>query len=161
MSREHLSRWLADEEQTIAAGRELAASCRPGTVIYMWGQLGAGKTTLARGLLEAMGYSGTVKSPSYTWVETYEHLSIPVYHFDLYRLADPQELSYLGIDDYFHQGSVCMVEWPERGRGFLPEANISLELHPVKGSNGVIGRQLTVGRHSCESKCSQGEQSSL
>ena len=142
MSREHLSRWLADEEQTIAAGRELAASCRPGTVIYMWGQLGAGKT-------------------SYTWVETYEHLSIPVYHFDLYRLADPQELSYLGIDDYFHQGSVCMVEWPERGRGFLPEANISLELHPVKGSNGVIGRQLTVGRHSCESKCSQGEQSSL
>ena len=141
---EPFSRWLADESATLELGRELAAALQPGTTLYLQGQLGAGKTTLTRGLLEALGHSGAVKSPTYTLVEPYENLSIPVYHFDLYRLGDPEELEYMGIRDYFNHNNLCIIEWPERGQGFLPEADIRLELQPAEGESGAIGRTATL-----------------
>lgn len=137
--------WLADEAQTVAAGEQLSNELQPGTVIFLQGQLGAGKTTFTRGILRGFGYSGAVKSPTYTLVEPYESLSIPVYHFDLYRLGDPEELAYMGIRDYFLGQSICLIEWAERGEGFLPEPDINIVLQP-KQQAGVVGRELRIKR---------------
>jgi tRNA threonylcarbamoyladenosine biosynthesis protein TsaE len=144
MAGQRSSQWLADESATLAAGRQLAVLLKQGTVVYLEGQLGAGKTTLTRGVLEALGHSGAVKSPTYTLVEAYEDLLIPVYHFDLYRLGDAEELDYIGIRDYFRPEAICLVEWPERGRGFLPEPNIRLELHTALAESGAMGRELII-----------------
>jgi len=147
-----LEELLLNEHDTVAAGAKIAALLQPGMTLYLEGQLGAGKTTLTRGVLSAMGHSGAVKSPTYTLVEPYDELPITTYHFDLYRLGDPEELAYLGIRDYFHQDALCIVEWPEKGLGFLPEADIRLELHPQVlktdsvdiDSSAMVGRQLTI-----------------
>lgn len=126
------ARWfLADEADTERFGAALAAAIRAGDeglVVFLQGELGMGKTTLSRGLIRGLGHRGAVKSPTYTLVEPYEHLTPLVYHFDLYRLGDPEELEYMGIRDYFQSGQVCLIEWPERGRGVLPEADLVVEL---------------------------------
>ena len=152
MAEQRSTRWLADESATLAAGRELAGWLQPGTVVYLEGQLGAGKTTLTRGVLSALGHLGAVKSPTYTLVEPYELLPLPVYHFDLYRLGDAEELDYIGIRDYFRPEAICLVEWPERGRGFLPEPNIRLELQTAVAESGAIGRELTISRMTTNNK---------
>ena len=140
--------WLADEDATVAAGRWLGRSfvenVKQGVTVFLSGQLGAGKTTLTRGILRALGHSGAVKSPTYTLVEPYENLSKFAYHFDLYRLGDPEELDYIGIRDYFQGDVVCIVEWPDKGRGFLPEPDIQLELMPATSVEGVLGRSLHI-----------------
>lgn len=110
-------------------GSHFAQVLTGGTLVFLKGGLGAGKTTLVRGLIHALGYKGPVKSPTYTLVEPYSFASLTVYHFDLYRLSDPLELEYLGLQDYFHEQSVCLVEWPERAKGFLPEADILIAIH--------------------------------
>lgn len=139
------TQWLADEAATVAAGAQLMAQCKPGMTVFLEGTLGAGKTTMTRGMLNYLGHSGAVKSPTYTLVEPYEQLTLPVYHFDLYRLGDPEELEYMGIRDYFSPETICLVEWAERGQGVLPHPNIVVQLTPKTCDHtSVVGRELSV-----------------
>lgn len=128
---------LNDEAATIACGQALAPLLLPGMVVYLYGGLGAGKTTLVRALLRALGYSGHVKSPTYTLVEPYEVAGQHFYHFDLYRLADPEELELIGGRDYFSSDAICLVEWPEHGLGALPPADLVIQLTAAAGGRHI------------------------
>jgi len=147
-----LDYFLADEEATIAMGTALAmvvkTKLKQGIVVFLNGDLGAGKTTLTRGFVRGMGHKGNVKSPTYTLVEPYDLADWHVYHFDLYRLSDPEELEYMGIRDYFENNCCCFIEWPEKGTGLLAQEdliiniayigeqrNISLNASTEKGAN--------------------------
>lgn len=141
---------LRDEDATLELGAALAALLEDGTVVHLQGELGAGKTTLCRGILRALGVRGAVKSPTFTLVEPYDLGDRWIYHFDLYRLADPSELEYIGIDDYFGDRDVCLVEWPERGEGFLPDCDLEVTLD-VKGEghSAVIRARSEKGERIC------------
>ncbi len=119
-------------EQQEQTGAALAASCPKGCIIYLHGDLGAGKTTLVRGFLHGLGYVGAVKSPTYTIMEPYEIKGLSYCHLDLYRLAHAEELEYLGLRDLLEDGATLLVEWPEHGHGELPlpDLNISIEYLP-------------------------------
>jgi len=134
-----LTRFLPAESDTLALGAELAPHLQPGMVVYLSGELGAGKTTLARGILRGLGYDGRVKSPSFALLEPYNLSRLYLYHFDFYRFTSPRELGEAGFREYFNPESVCLVEWPENAAGMLPAADIRTSLKVV-GS----GRQLEI-----------------
>jgi tRNA threonylcarbamoyladenosine biosynthesis protein TsaE len=136
--------YIDNETDMVAFGEQLGQGFRAqknSQCIFLIGDLGAGKTTLSRGILRAFGHTGSVKSPTYTLVEVYEFDGRRVYHFDLYRLGDPEELEYMGIRDYFTDGSICLIEWPERGQGVLPKADLVIDVK-VQGA----GRNLKLVR---------------
>jgi tRNA threonylcarbamoyladenosine biosynthesis protein TsaE len=135
--------YLVDEAATRALGAALAATLKEGGVVLLHGDLGAGKTTLARGFLRGLGYTGAVRSPTYTLLEPYTVAVGTVYHLDLYRLADPEELDYLGLRDLDEPGAIFLVEWPERGRGALPPAD--LEAHLEHAGDGRRARLEALG----------------
>lgn len=121
---------IASAEDMEALGARLAQACRPGVRIHLSGELAAGKTTLARGYLRALGHTGAVKSPTFTLVESYTLASRTVHHFDLYRMA-AGELEFIGIEDYFDADADCLIEWAERGAPILPAADLLLNLRVV------------------------------
>lgn len=129
---------VVDEAAQLRLGMALAAAFQPGDVVFLQGHLGAGKTTLVRGVLRGLGYIGGVKSPTYTLVETYAVAQGSVYHFDLYRLAEPEELDYIGARDYFTDDSLCLIEWPEQGEGYLPKPSWAINIQP-RGSSRCVG----------------------
>lgn len=134
---------LNNEDETIAVGQKLARHIQAPLTLYLTGDLGAGKTTLSRGLIQGLGHKGAVKSPTYTLVEPYELDGVEVYHFDLYRLNDPEELEFMGVRDYFTNSSLCIVEWPDKGEGLLPDADIHLHLNYVNQGREIHIRALT------------------
>jgi tRNA threonylcarbamoyladenosine biosynthesis protein TsaE len=133
---------LKNEEQTLKLARCFAAAFKEKNLgfahIYLSGDLGAGKTTFSRGFIQSFGHQGNVKSPTYTLIEPYQLPEITIHHLDLYRLGDPEELEFLGIDEICQDEGICLIEWPERGLGVLPEPSLSLELiHLAQGREMV------------------------
>jgi len=119
---------IPNEKAMMRLGGKIAAQFPKGGIVLLEGDLGAGKTTLVRGLLRSLGFQGTVKSPTYTLVEPYQINGRSIYHFDLYRLGDPEELEYMGGRDYWNSDALCLIEWPEKALGYLPEADLKLTL---------------------------------
>jgi len=134
---------LASEEETVRFAGMFGGLLEGHGLIFLEGQLGAGKTTFCRGVLRGMGYEGAVKSPTFTLVEPYRLNDVQIFHFDLYRLGDPNELEYIGVDDYLDSRHLCLVEWPERGGDFLPESDLTVHLQ-VEGQ----ARRLTIWANS-------------
>jgi len=137
-----LSRHCATEEATEAAGAALARALPPGAegpaVAYLEGDLGAGKTTLARGFLRALGVACPIRSPTYALVEAYEAGGRLAVHLDLYRLRDPDELPALGLRDWHRPGVTWLVEWPDKGAGHLPPPDLTVSLTPGPGGHAVV-----------------------
>ncbi|MGZ8217813.1 tRNA (adenosine(37)-N6)-threonylcarbamoyltransferase complex ATPase subunit type 1 TsaE [Methylomagnum sp.] len=123
-----MKRLLLDEAHTLEFAGRVYRALPPGCLVFLHGNLGAGKTTFTRGCLRAAGHAGAVKSPTFTLVEEYALPDRSLFHFDLYRLNDPEELEWMGIRDYLRPDATCFIEWPERGLGLLPEADLEITL---------------------------------
>lgn len=139
---------LINEKATLDFGQHLAQYAESLSVIFLEGDLGAGKTTLVRGFLKGMGHDGFVRSPTYTLVEPYLHThKKPVYHFDLYRIKSPEELEFIGLRDYLIPQNLCLFEWPNYGEGELPLPDLLIRLSP-QGE----GRQAELLAHTEQGK---------
>jgi len=131
--------YLADEQAMSDFGARIARITQGHGLIFLEGNLGMGKTTLSRGIIRGLGHVGAVKSPTFTLVEPYEIGDVRAFHFDLYRLVDPEELEFLGIRDYFEDDALCLIEWPDKGAGFLPKPDLTITISPQDS-----GRSLTI-----------------
>lgn len=140
---------LPDDAATQALGARLARVLGPGLSVWLIGDLGAGKTTLTRGLLRELGFAGRVKSPTYTLVELYPFSRFNLYHFDLYRFADPDEWEDAGFREYFNDTSLCLVEWPEKGGDLLPAPDVQVRLEILDAGRLARVRGLTEAGRRC------------
>ena len=143
---------LEDEQKMQVFGKKIAqviCQINAPLLILLNGDLGAGKTTLSRGILNGLGHRGSVKSPTYTLVEPYDLEIGKVFHFDLYRLVDPEELYDIGFNDYLTESQLCMIEWPDKGGSLLPKADISLQIN----SNGTGRQVILTAQTSLGSQC--------
>lgn len=151
MQRLHLH--LPDEAATSKLGADLAQVLTPGLALYLHGDLGAGKTALTRALLHAAGHQGRVKSPTYTLAEPYEvkiaERMVTVIHFDLYRMASPEEFLDAGFREHFNENTICIVEWPEKGDAVLPPPDIHINLTLAQHGRDVELRALSDKGHQC------------
>jgi tRNA threonylcarbamoyladenosine biosynthesis protein TsaE len=147
---------LADEAATETLGRRLAEALDGGLVIYLFGDLGAGKTSLARALLAAIGVDQRIKSPTYSLVESYEAGGRTAWHLDLYRIADPGELEWLGLDALSDPAALVLVEWPERGQGALPPADLEVLLRYAGDGRYATLRPRTVRGERTLARMSRG-----
>ncbi len=142
---------IENEDAMVALGGYLAEALGDQGIVFLHGDLGAGKTTFCRGVLRHLGHQGAVKSPTYTLVEPYEVNNHKVYHFDLYRLADPEELEFIGGRDYFSEAALCLVEWPSRGQGELPEADLEITFdYDLPGRKASIVAGTDTGKRALE-----------
>jgi len=146
---------LLDEAATLAFAARLAANLKAGLLIYLHGDLGAGKTTLVRGVLQSLGYQGRVKSPTYTLLEQYVIGDLQLRHFDLYRFNDAEEWEAAGFRDEFGGANICLVEWPERAAELMPPADLELRFEIlIHGrtlalhANTDAGKQCLIELHS-------------
>ena len=141
-----ISLLLDDENATLTLASRVAAQIKPGMVIYLHGDLGAGKTCLVRGVLNALGFTGRVKSPTYTLLEPYHAAGLDLRHFDLYRLQDENEWEFAGFRDEFNGNSIFFIEWPEKASSFIPPADleISLDILPL-GRRAIITGNTSIG----------------
>ncbi|NRB54863.1 MAG: tRNA (adenosine(37)-N6)-threonylcarbamoyltransferase complex ATPase subunit type 1 TsaE [Salinicola sp.] len=130
---------LDDEAAQVAFGESLGRALAGRGQVHLIGDLGAGKTTLARGIVRAYGHIGAVKSPTYTLVEPYETEAARIFHFDLYRLGDPEELEFIGARDMLGGDGLCLIEWPSRGAGWLPIPDLEIHLRVVAGGRQALG----------------------
>ena len=147
-----LRKVLENEQQMLAFGKKIAEVIRQTDaplLILLNGDLGAGKTTISRGILTGLGHLGAVKSPTYTIVEPYDLEIGKVFHFDLYRLMDQEELHDIGFNDYLSEAQLCMVEWPDKGGSLVPKADISLQIN----SNGTGREVILTAQTSLGSQC--------
>ena len=146
------TRFLPDEEATLQLGEEWSKQLSAPLTIYLEGGLGAGKTTLTRGILRGLGHTGAVKSPTYTIVESYPLDTFTLHHFDLYRFTMPEEWEDAGLDELFAPDSVCLIEWPQQGGEFTPPADITITLtYTDKGRTCTFSAHTNQGRKSLES----------
>ena len=145
----NFSQHLADEVATQVLGRNLSSCLAPGMTLHLRGDLGAGKTTLVRAMLQGLGYEGKVKSPTYTLVESYVVSHLYLYHFDFYRFLDPEEWIEAGLRDYFNGQSVCLVEWPEKAGDLLPAPDLTIHLH-IEAN----GRRAEIAAHTARGEAS-------
>lgn len=150
--------YLANEAELLEFGTQLAVGFqqffanaeKTSLVIYLNGELGAGKTTLTRSIVKAFGHQGNVKSPTYTLVEEYALNPYTLYHFDLYRLADPEELEFMGIRDYFRENTISLLEWASRGKGMIPDADLVIQLdYKDNGRTLRLQPQTEAGKQIC------------
>ena len=134
-----LNKEVIGETAMLELGADLAGALQGHGLVFLQGDLGAGKTTLSRGLIQALGHQGAVKSPTYTLIEPYALGAVSLYHLDLYRLADPEELEFLGVRDFLDDQSLCLIEWPDKGAGFLPTADLAITI-----SMTASGRKIAI-----------------
>ena len=151
------TQFLPDEAATVSAGAKIGRALNTGCVVFLIGELGAGKTTFTRGALRALGHAGSVKSPTYTLCEPYDLADeAQLCHLDLYRLSNPEELEFLGIRDYVASGAILFIEWPSKGEGCLPAPDIQVALQATDTSRQLEIPALTADGQDLLSRMRDG-----